>query len=138
VTKFGADLIASRPRWLEADRPHMESVPGASPRGIPASMRWRPIVTFVQLLIDMKNAQVPGAYRAWAHDYRPDLPRFISEVFDLPCSDEELARIEKAIEERETIREGLFAERSPGEDVAETVERPMDGSGRQHAVRTSP
>jgi uncharacterized membrane protein len=137
VTKFGADLIASQPRWLEGDRPGMEQVPGASPRGIPASMRWRPVVTFVQLLVDMKNAQIPGAYRAWAHDYRPDLARFIREVFDLPCSDEQLNRIEQAIEERETIRERLFSEGTPGEDVPETVERPVQSGGREQAARAS-
>ena len=37
----------------------MEEVPGASPRGVPAGMRWRPLTTFTQLLVDMKNAQIP-------------------------------------------------------------------------------
>ena len=71
-------------------------------------MRWRPITTFFQSLIDMKNAQIPGAYRAWAHDYRPDLARFISEVYDLPATPEQLAAIEAAVEARETYREKLF------------------------------
>ena len=74
-------------------------------------MRWRPVTTFFQSLIDMKNAQIPGAYRAWAHDYRPDLARFISEVYGLPASPEQLARIEEALEQRETVRERLFAGR---------------------------
>ena len=72
-------------------------------------MRWRPVTTFLQTLIDMKNAQVPGAYRAWAHDYRPDLARFVRDVYDLPASDEELVRVERALEEREAARERLFA-----------------------------
>ena len=71
-------------------------------------MRWRPITTFFQSLVDMKNAQIPGAYRAWAHDYRPDLARFISEVYDLPASPAQLAAIEDALEQRETAREHLF------------------------------
>ena len=66
-------------------------------------MRWRPITTFFQSLIDMKNAQIPGAYRAWAHDYRPDLARFISEVYDLPASAEQMAAIERALEQREAV-----------------------------------
>ena len=74
VTKFGANLINRRPDWLGPDRPRVEEVPGRSPRGIPASMRWRPVTTFFQLLVDMKNAQLPGSYKAWAHDYRTDLP----------------------------------------------------------------
>jgi hypothetical protein len=71
-------------------------------------MRWRPITTFFQSLIDMKNAQIPGAYRAWAHDYRPDLTKFISEVFDLPASPRQLADVEAALERRETEREHLL------------------------------
>jgi uncharacterized membrane protein len=82
---------------------------GGSPRGIPPTMRWRPVTTFLQSLIDMKNAQVPGAYRAWAHDYRSDLPRFISEVYGLPATAEQLARIEEALPLRESVREHLFA-----------------------------
>jgi hypothetical protein len=72
-------------------------------------MRWRPITTFFQSLIDMKNAQIPGAYRAWAHDYRPDLARFISEVYDLPASPDQMRAIEAALEQRETYREQLFS-----------------------------
>jgi uncharacterized membrane protein len=109
VTTFGLDLLARRPSWLGPDRPAREDVPPFSPRGIPASMRWRPVTTFFQGLVDMKNAQIPGAYRAWAHDYRPDLPAFIREVYDLPVSDEQLARVAKAVQEREEIREQLFS-----------------------------
>ena len=57
----------------------------------------------------MKNAQIPGAYKAWAHDYRPDLPEFIRDVFDLDCTDEQLAAVSKAIEQREEAREKLFS-----------------------------
>ena len=109
VTKFGVDLLASQPPWLNGGRPAVEEIPGASPRGIHPSMRWRPVTTFFQLLVDMKNAQLPGAYKPWAHDYRPDLPRFIREVYDLPCSDEQLGRIEAAVAERESLRQEVFA-----------------------------
>jgi hypothetical protein len=47
-------------------------------------------------MIDMKNAQAPGAYRAYAHDYRADLARFVSAVFGMPASDDQMARIESA------------------------------------------
>lgn len=117
VTKFGLDLLSTPPGWLGPDRPRHEQVPGASPRGIPPGMRWRPITTFFQSLVDMKNAQIPGAYRAWAHDYRPDLARFVSEVFDLPASPQQMERIETALALRETHREKLFA---PAHDNDET------------------
>jgi uncharacterized membrane protein len=125
VTKFGADLVASRPRWLSPDRPPVQEVAGASPRGVPPAMRWQPITTFLQTLIDMKNAQVPGAYRAWAHDYRPDLARFIRDVYDLPASDDELERIEQALEKREAARERLFTAPAVGHDaeIGSTVPR---------------
>jgi hypothetical protein len=88
-------------------------------------MQWRPLTTFLQTLIDMKNAQVPGAYRAWAHDYRPDLARFIRDVYGLPASDEELMRVERALEEREAARERLFTTPPAGHDtdVGSTVRR---------------
>jgi uncharacterized membrane protein len=121
VTKFGPDLLTTAPRWLGSARPRPEEVAGASPRGIPPDMRWRPVTTFFQSLIDMKNAQIPGAYRSWAHDYRPDLTRFISEVYDLPASTEQLAAVERAVEQREVHREQLFAAGpSPTEQPAAT------------------
>jgi uncharacterized membrane protein len=109
VTKFGLDLLATAPAWLGKDRPRIEQVDGGSPRGIPPGMRWRPITTFFQSLVDMKNAQAPGPFRAWAHDYRADLPRFVSEVFDLPASAEQMAAVEAALRLRETTREELFS-----------------------------
>jgi uncharacterized membrane protein len=109
VTRFGLDLLTTPPAWLGPGRPALEAVAGGSPRGIPPGMRWRPITTFFQTLIDMKNAQVPGPYGAWAHDYRADLPRFISEVYRLPVTPEQLARVEEALVQREQVREQLFS-----------------------------
>jgi len=109
VTKFGPDLLNRRPAWLGPDRPRREDVPMRSPRGIPAGMRWRPVTTFFQTLIDMKNAQVPGSFRAWAHDYRADLPEFIRDVYDLECTDEQMQAIQDAVRVREELREGVFA-----------------------------
>jgi uncharacterized membrane protein len=77
--------------------------------GIPAAMRWRPLTTFFQSLVDMKNAQTQGAFGAFQHDYRSDLPRFLSDVFGLPASEEQLHRIEETLEVRETVREKLFS-----------------------------
>jgi hypothetical protein len=59
-------------------------------------------------MIDMKNAQVPGTYRAYAHDYRPDLADFIRDVFDLDCAPDQLDRIKVACREREEFRNALF------------------------------
>jgi uncharacterized membrane protein len=121
VTRFGPDLLFAPPRWLGEDRPEPGGPPDASPRGIPASMRWRPLTTFVQLLIDMKNAQVPGEYRAHAHDYRPDLARFVREVYDLPCTDEQLARVEAALRAREDLRVRVFESPATPDEPPRTV-----------------
>ena len=67
-------------------------------------MRWRMVTTFYQSLIDMKNAQIPGAYRAWAYDYRPDLAEFVRDVFALDCTSDQLMRIKTACQAREEFR----------------------------------
>ena len=72
-------------------------------------MRWRPVTTFFQTLIDMKNAQLPGSFRAWAHDYRADLPEFIRDVYDLRCTDAQMDAIQDAVRRREAYREDAFA-----------------------------
>ena len=111
VTRFGLDLLTTAPAWLGPDRPRVEPVQGEeSPRGIPVHLRWRPITSFFQTLVDMKNAQRPATWGAWGHDYRPDLPRFVSEVYDLPATEAELARITAAVHQRETVRWELFKE----------------------------
>jgi uncharacterized membrane protein len=113
VTKFGPDLIARSPRWLRERPPSVETVEPYSPRGIPASMRWRPVTTFFQLLVDMKNAQTPGAYQATRHDYRPDLTRFIDAVYGLGATEEELRTVEAAVARREQAREELMGPQEP-------------------------
>jgi len=110
VTTFAPDLLLRRPAWLDparaAQRP--STPPGRSPRGLPPGMRWLPATTFFQNLLDMSNAQRSGAYEADAHDYRPDLPRFVSEAFDLPVTPQVMGRIERAVQRREVVREQLF------------------------------
>ena len=109
VTKFGQDLLWYPPDWLGPSRPRPQPVAAGSPRGIPPAMRWRPVTTFFQSLMDMKNAQTSGAFGANQHDYRADLLRFLSDVYGLPATEEQLLRLEKTLEVRETVREKLFA-----------------------------
>jgi hypothetical protein len=81
-------------------------------------MRWRPITTFFQLLVDMKNAQTPGVYQASRHDYRPDLTRFVNEVYALKASEDQLRRVERAIAQREEARERVFEPPRPAASPA--------------------
>jgi uncharacterized membrane protein len=113
VTKFGTDLLLREPAWLRKPRAPIVEVPPYSPRGLPPSMRWRPITTFFQLLVDMKNAQTPGVYQASRHDYRPDLTRFVNEVYGLRATEDQLRRVERAIAQREETRERIFEPPGP-------------------------
>jgi hypothetical protein len=101
VGLFGADLIIQKPPWL--------GEPELRPPAVPRWMRWAPIVTAVQTVIDMKNAMnvVPGEFVANGHDYRADLARFVREVYDLPCTDSQMERVEAALRKYELIRQQL-------------------------------
>ena len=118
VTKFGTDLLLREPAWLRQPRSSIVEVPPYSPRGIPAGMRWRPITTFFQLLVDMKNAQTPGVYQASRHDYRPDLTRFVNEVYALRATEDQLRRVEAALAQREEVRERIYERPSPADEPA--------------------
>jgi uncharacterized membrane protein len=130
VTKFGADLIMRPPQWLRERPGGVHDAGEYSPRGVPASMRWRPVTTFFQVLVDMKNAQTPGAYQASRHDYRPDLTRFVNEVYGLDADEEQLRLVEAAVARREQAREELLgavpAPRppQPGADAVTPAPRP--------------
>jgi hypothetical protein len=51
---------------------------------------------------------VPGEFEAKGHDYRADLARFVREVYDLSCTDEQLEKIEVALRRYEQLRGGLL------------------------------
>jgi uncharacterized membrane protein len=91
VGYFGADLLIQRPPWLGS--------PETRPPRVPETEEWKSPTTFVQTLIDMKNAMhvIPGEFAASGHDYRADLARFVREAYALRCTDEQLARIETAL-----------------------------------------
>lgn len=76
VALLGPDLLVQRPRWLGKRRG----------RGVPQAMRWIPIVTFLQTLVDALNSmvQVPGAFTSYGHDYRGDMARVVHEALQLP------------------------------------------------------
>ena len=98
VARFGASLLVQRPDWLgPVDQ---------RPPGVPASERWIPLTSFVQTLIDMKNAArvVPGVFERTGHDYRADLPGFVRAVLHLPATDEQVEQVTAALEAEEAMR----------------------------------
>lgn len=93
IVKFEPELAVRVPAWL---RPPREE-------GVPRGMRWRPVGTFLNVGVDLKNSTdvVPGVFVARGHDYRADLARFTSLAFDLPTDEQTMMRIERALRERE-------------------------------------
>jgi hypothetical protein len=102
VGHFGPDLLIRAPEWLGPAAARAATVPGAQ--------QWRSPTTFVQTLVDMKNAAnvIPGQFEAKGHDYRADLARFVREVYALPASDDQLAAVERALRTSELERKRLL------------------------------
>ena len=117
IPKFGTNLLMRRPWWLGpvAERP---------PR-VPHSATWRPGTTFVLTGIDLINAMdgvVPGTFGRRGHDYREDIPRFVTEAYRLPATPEEMLRVERALRARELE---WAQKRVLGEQVARAKESIM-------------
>ncbi len=93
VAHFGIDLLVQCPPWL-------------APAMVDAPQQWVTPQTFMQTLIDMKNASkvIPGEFVAKGHDYRADLLHFVGEAYGLPCSEPQLVRIEDALRRYELLR----------------------------------
>jgi uncharacterized membrane protein len=77
VARFTTNLLVQAPDWLQDDKKR--------PPTIPKSTRFRVPGTFVQTLVDMKNAlkPIPGQFVATGHDYRGDLAPFVRTAFEL-------------------------------------------------------
>ncbi|MGD9891194.1 MAG: alpha/beta-hydrolase family protein [Dehalococcoidia bacterium] len=112
VGYFGADLLIQRPDWL--------GPPDTRPPRVPLDEQWQSPTTFVQTLIDMKNAMhvIPGDFAASGHDYRADLARFVREAYALQCSDEQLARIETALRRFEKAWQDQLDAKEAGGEIA--------------------
>jgi uncharacterized membrane protein len=111
VGHFGLDLLVRAPAWLGPAATRAGTVPGAQ--------QWRSPTTFVQTLVDMKNAAnvIPGQFEAKGHDYRADLARFVGEVYRLAATDEQLAAVEEALRASELDRKRrLDAAKDRGHD----------------------
>lgn len=97
IAALNLDLLVKRPEWLGPRRG----------RGVPAEMRWIPVVTFWQTAVDAANAVVatPGEFRSFGHDYRADMARFVRDAFHLPAvTDDQMERIEATLRALELER----------------------------------
>jgi uncharacterized membrane protein len=120
VGHFAPELLIQQPGWL--------GDPEARPPGVPKSQKWLTPTTFIQTLIDMKNAMnvIPGQFDAKGHDYRADLARFVREAYGLDCSDEQMERVEQALRRNETLRQG-WMDAHPGLLEPESDIQPSGG-----------
>jgi uncharacterized membrane protein len=98
VGVFGPELAIQAPEWL--------GQPQTRHASIPKSMRWAPITSFFEVLVDMKNAAnvVPGVFAAKGHDYRADLLPFFHSVLGLDATPSQLASVAKRLADRELFR----------------------------------
>jgi uncharacterized membrane protein len=122
VAVFGPELAVQAPEWLGDE--------STRPASVPKGMRWVPTTTFLQVLVDMKNAAnvVPGVFAAKGHDYRADLLPFFHALLGLEAAPEQLDRVARWLEEREVARSSwMKAHGMAGKSLAASVlERLMD------------
>jgi hypothetical protein len=98
IAVLGPDLLVQRPPWL-AD--------GQRGRGVPHTMRWQPLGTFIQTGMDAMNAMLltPGQFASFGHDYRADMAAFVRDAYGLPeATDEQLEQIEQVLRSLEFER----------------------------------
>jgi uncharacterized membrane protein len=124
IAVLGPELLIQPPWWLAE---------GRRGRGVPETMHWRPLITFIQTAMDAANAMVsvPGEFGSFGHDYRADMVRFVQDAYQLPpASEQQLDRIEETLRSLELER----AERikAPHADAAPTppAHRAGDGGSR--------
>ena len=107
IAVLGPDLLVQRPPWLADDQ---------RGRGVPHTMRWQPLGTFIQTGMDAMNAMLltPGEFASFGHDYRADMAAFVRDAYGLPeATDEQLERIEQVLRSLEFERhERINAERA--------------------------
>jgi uncharacterized membrane protein len=134
VAKFGPGLAVQAPEWL--------GEPESRPPTVPKSQRWIPITTFVQALIDTKNAArvVPGVFDADGHDYRGDLVPFFNALLGFDATAERQAMIVAALETEEARRTRWIKQRGKvGESMAAVIIdklRDQDPEAFSRAVRS--
>lgn len=95
ITKFSYDAVVRRPWWL--------GPPETRPPGVPREIEFRPVVTFVISLVDLKNGMdsKPGEFVRVGHDYRIELCEALRLGFRLPATEEQARRVEQALRDRE-------------------------------------
>ena len=95
INKFSYDAVVREPWWM--------GPPEQRPPGVPLETQFRPVITFILNLVDLKNGMQskPGEFVRVGHDYRIELCDAIRHTFDLPATEAQVDRIEQALRDRE-------------------------------------
>ncbi len=97
IAQMSVRMAVKRPSWLDGHRG----------RGVPESMKWTPVITFSQVIVDAMNAMVtvPGQFKSFGHDYRGDTARFVQSAYELPdVSEQQLTDLHETLIRRELDR----------------------------------
>ncbi|MCB0917628.1 MAG: alpha/beta-hydrolase family protein [Actinobacteria bacterium] len=121
VTRFAAPLLHKRPEWL---RPAKDRG-----RNIPDEMKWYPIITWQQVMIDLAYAtqSQSGVFRSVGHDYRADLAPVIMAAF-APDSELSVDQVQQILAAREVARDSLLSQEQP-EDTRRASDTAASKSG---------
>jgi len=95
VNKFSYRLVVKQPAWM--------GPPATRPPKVPRETTWRPLITFVLTLMDLKNGMdfKPGHFQRRGHDYRVDSRSATSLAYGLPHTAQQATRIDEALKARE-------------------------------------
>jgi uncharacterized membrane protein len=98
IPKFGISLLVQSPPWLKRG---VERAPT-----IPKNNHYRTPLTFIQTMVDMKNAlkPIPGQFVAVGHDYRADIADFVQAVYSYSVTEKQMAAINIALRESDIER----------------------------------
>ncbi|MGH8950536.1 MAG: alpha/beta-hydrolase family protein, partial [Acidimicrobiia bacterium] len=97
IAQMSLRMAVKRPSWLDGHRG----------RGVPESMKWTPVITFSQVVVDAMNAMVviPGQFKSFGHDYRADTARFVQAAYGLPdITEEQMGSLHDTLVQRELDR----------------------------------
>ncbi len=100
VTRFEIPLVARRPGWLGGE---------TRGRNIPDQMRWIPLTTWQQVMLDVAYATQAqsGVFRSLGHDYRADLAPMVAAAWE-PRSQGEIQQVQTLLADREVTRDRML------------------------------
>ena len=95
INKFDYAALVRAPWWMGPAE--------TRPAGVPRETAFRPVITFIITLIDLKNGMnsKPGQFVRQGHDYRIELREAVQRAYVLPATDEQAERIEQALRDNE-------------------------------------